>query len=615
MENLNFTPEKAHEKFNNKLLMMLQPKIEKMLCLLKMTSQFLSQPKQLQNNYSMAPLTRKLAASLLFTGLTLGAFAQETTEKIWVTFESVRDVPALVEGNLYSSNPSVQALIEEFTIVNVEQAVPTTTREALSKVYEVACNCDADALSSAIKERSSVLTNPLDAPNYTLLDTPDDYTATYQSDYALDLINAQGAWDYSIGDASTIIGISDANYYITHEELEGKYIYNDPQNYSTNYYHGTAVAITAAGHTDNSTGKSAIGYNCKLSLTSMSYNKLLQMSQEGIRVINISWASGCYANGYVQAIVDEIYENGTILVAAAGNGTTSGGPSNLVFPAACDHVISVSSIGASDNHERIIGNPNTTHQHNATVDICAPGYDVALTIFPEYYSYGTGTSFAAPIVSGTIGLMLSLKPCMTFEEVEEILRFSADDLDSLNPLYAGMLGAGRLNAQAALELTSINECDGNSTTTPIVVDSLNNGNVITSNPSISNPNNNGFNLNGVVVVNVTTNGTTGNPSVNYNESTDTDKAVDTTLIAGIENTASMEVKLYPNPTAGSATIQLEVSESMELIIVDVRGVVVDRQDLRVGTLKTQINVEHTGIYFLKITKDGEQVWFGKLIKT
>jgi len=175
-----------------------------------------------------------------------------------------------------------------------------------------------------------------------------------------------------------------------------------------------------------------------------------EASYSGARVVNMSWSSGCYFNAYAQSVIDEAYANGTILVASAGNGGTCGGASNLVYPASYDHVIAVSSVGPLDNHERFYGDANSTHQHNITVDICAPGYDVALSTAPGVYVTGNGTSFASPYVSGTIALMLSVNPCLTPDQVEYLLKRTAVNIDAMNPSYVGLLGAGRLDASAAV---------------------------------------------------------------------------------------------------------------------------------------------------------------------
>lgn len=109
---------------------------------------------------------------------------------------------------------------------------------------------------------------------------------------------------------------------------------------------------------------------------------------------------------------------------------------------------------AAYNHERVPVDADNTHQHNASVDICAPGYDVPLTGCPGSYFTSNGSSFAAPFVTGTVGLMLAENPCLTNIEIETILRQTAFNLDALNPQYTGMLGAGRLDAAAAVQLAS-----------------------------------------------------------------------------------------------------------------------------------------------------------------
>jgi hypothetical protein len=91
--------------------------------------------------------------------------------------------------------------------------------------------------------------------------------------------------------------------------------------------------------------------------------------------------------------------------------------------------------------------------------------------------------------------------------------------------------------------------------------------------------------------------------------------VSTSSTAAVEDIAVIGVKMFPNPTTGSATLKLEVSESMKLTVVDARGVIVDQQELRSGMDETQLNVKDDGVYFVQITKDDELVWVGKLIKS
>ena len=399
--------------------------------------------------------TTKITKSLI-VGLSLMSgtlYAQSSS--VWTSISDYSKIGIRTEnGKLISSNAEVSALINKLDITTITKAFPSSRNAGLKNVYEIGCNCNENDLLQQVSKLSTVFVRPEIAPKYELLNTPNDFTTVFANDYALNMINAQGAWNITTGDSSVIIGISDSNFDLNHEELIGKYSYVTPGNTNTNYSHGTAVATTAAGNTNNVLGKSSIGYNSSLQLRTMNYNELLEATYSGAKVINVSWTSGCYDNSYAQMVIDEVYNNGTVIIVAAGNGSTCGGAWNLVYPAAHNHVIAISSVGPLDNHERTIGNPATTHQHNSSVDLCAPGYDVALTVSAGYYLTGNGTSFAAPYVSGTVALMLAVNPCLTPDDVEMILKQTAVNIDSINPLYAGSLGAGRLDAFAAVQMAS-----------------------------------------------------------------------------------------------------------------------------------------------------------------
>ena len=375
--------------------------------------------------------------------------------KVWTRINNFNATGiSTVNGQVVSTNPTINNMIDDLNITSIAQALPAARTEGLKNVYEIACNCDENVLLQEVARLSTVFTNPELAPVYEVLNTPNDYYATFTNDYALNLINAQTAWDVTTGDSSVVIAVCDQNFNLNHEELIGKYNYVTPNNMNPTTTHGTAVATTAAGRTNNFIGKSSIGYNSTLQLRAMNYNEVLAATYAGAKVINLSWSSGCFDNSYTQQIVDEVYNNNVVLIASAGNGSTCGAPGNLVYPAAHNHVISVTSVGPLNNHERTIGDATTTHQHNATVDIAAPGYDVALTVAPGSYLTGNGTSFAAPYVSGTVGLMLDANPCLTVDQIEYILKATAFNLDSINPAYAGGLGAGRLDAGAAVQMAA-----------------------------------------------------------------------------------------------------------------------------------------------------------------
>ena len=382
---------------------------------------------------------KKFLVTSLAAILNVAAFSQNA---VWATVENI--------DKIRESNEFKTTFINLHADLVFYKAFPKSKQRNLQNVYEFECTCHETELYTALHKVPGISSIEY-APKFETLELPNDYTSVFTGNWALDLIGAQTAWTYTTGDSAINVAISDQNYYVNHEELTGKVTYYDNTNTATKT-HGTAVATIAAGNTNNNVGLASIGYNSSLSLFRMNYNDMLVASYNGARVINLSWTSGCTYNQYAQLIIDEIYANGTFIVASAGNGTTCGGANNLVYPAAYNHVFAVTSVGAQDNIERTIGNPNTRHQTNASVDICAPGHNVPLTAAPGWYINSSGTSFAAPYVTGTVALMLSANPNLTTNEIDSVLRISATNIDSINTAYIGKIGAGRLNSAEAVRI-------------------------------------------------------------------------------------------------------------------------------------------------------------------
>lgn len=401
----------------------------------------------------MKSLKTKIS-TLLISLVTLVSFGQSN---VWVKSENISQAIHTSEFTQFTNQ----------TNVRISKPLSNSRNPELQKVYQIEADCDVVDLYIAMHKVSG-LEGIVYGPNYEVLELPNDYGYSNNTNWALDLINAETAWTHSTGNPNLNVAISDQNFYDNHEELISKINYYDNTNTLTKT-HGTAVATIVGGNTNNNLGISSIGYNTTLNLYRMNFNQVLMASYNGARVINLSWASSCSFNPYVQNAINEVYNNGTFIVASAGNGSTCGGPESLVYPAAYDNVFAVTSVGSQDNIEKTIGNPNTRHQTNTSVDICAPGFDVPLTSAPGVYVTSSGTSFAAPYVTGTIALMIALKEDITNQEIDSILRESATNIDNLNPNYVGKIGSGRLNSGVALKMVQnivdeenmVNEDDGN----------------------------------------------------------------------------------------------------------------------------------------------------------
>ena len=386
----------------------------------------------------------KVRLNLFFLAFFLfsSTFTYSQTNIIW--FKAKNDV--------VFQSPTWLELSHSLSLKDLKKALPSSTNPELSKIYEMYCDCSVDDFKKATKNISEDIYSIERGPTYQPLYLPNDLNNPAISDYALYLINAPQAWDLTHGDTNVIIAVSDQDYYEQTTDLVGGVTYHYDTTINITQTHGTAVAITVSGNTDNGYGLSSIGFNTSLALYKMTFNDVLLASQNGSDVINISWSSGCFYSQLQQDVINQAVLNGSIIVSAAGNGTTCGIGTALVYPASYDNVISITSVGPTNNHEKIIGDPSSSHQHNDSVDIATPGYDVSINPAQDWFLNSSGTSFGAAYVSGTIGLMLSVNKCISNADIETILKTTSYFLDTMaiNLPYAGLIGAGRIDSYQAV---------------------------------------------------------------------------------------------------------------------------------------------------------------------
>ncbi len=227
--------------------------------------------------------------------------------------------------------------------------------------------------------------------------------------------------------------------------------------------HGTHVAGIIAGRPNNGTGIAGMTWGCKIMDLKAGYkaydgNGYLELddiaaalhyaADNGAKVINMSF--GCeYDSQTLHDAINYAYSKGCIMVASSGN-VDSSDAGQPFYPAAYDHVIAVASV---DNDDKLsIWNLDAFSNFGDFVAICAPGTSILSTLPNNSYGYESGTSMSAPIVSGVAALLKSKHPDWTPEQVEARLKSTADNIYGINNegFLAGMLGAGRVNAQRAL---------------------------------------------------------------------------------------------------------------------------------------------------------------------
>jgi len=184
----------------------------------------------------------------------------------------------------------------------------------------------------------------------------------------------------------------------------------------------------------------------------------------GADIINLS-VGGDYAQSFTPAIASA-YNAGILVVAAAGNNgqeitdaqSTWESPvcNDGANPATQNHVLAVASTDHNDLRASFSNYDGSSHGH--FVDVCAPGqaifgcgyYDPAFPAFSSHFTTNSGTSFSAPMVSGLAALILAIHPGYGPDQLMDAIKLSCDDIDGINPGFAGKLGAGRINTARAL---------------------------------------------------------------------------------------------------------------------------------------------------------------------
>lgn len=373
---------------------------------------------------------------------------------------------------LKSQNDDLNALLENYKIEKFEQAFPTAPTAWLRKIYKVKCDKKelGEKLKTKFKEKIP-LVEYLCEPDHTY--TPNDYgLAGGQTN--LDLINAKDAWDICKDIPKINIAVTDTYFDLSHEDLNMTLVGGSNNPNVSDDYHGTFVAGCIAAITDNNRGLASVGFNTPLFVSTIrTENEVLRLAQAGYRVINCSWENSCNYSHVQDSIYTAIRNiHNAVVVFGAGNADWRHcGNNNPAYPGSYSSNIAVTSVGHifnvgtqgsvdwKDVHEPIVGDSLSAHKHHPTMDICAPGYHVNTTdIMGRGYNNGNydagwGTSFAAPQVSATLGLIISVNPCLSANEAVDILLSTTDNsIYNIpeNSRYIGRLGTGRLDVYAAV---------------------------------------------------------------------------------------------------------------------------------------------------------------------
>ncbi|ELY66548.1 S8 family serine peptidase [Natrinema versiforme] len=308
-----------------------------------------------------------------------------------------------------------------------------------------------EAFIDAITDSPAVEYAEPNATVESLLEPDDPY---YGRQHAPQQIGCETAWETTRGSDDVVISVVDQGIQYDHPALEAcvddrvgeDFIDGDGDPYpAQGADHGTHVGGVAAGGTDDGTGHAGISDCSLLSARALDENGVGSLSDiadaiqwsadAGADIVNLSLGvDGAYDT--LTAACEYAADRGVFLVGAAGND----GSDRVFSPAAEDTVVAVAALEDGDS---IASFSNT----GSAVELAAPGTRLVSSVTGNDYARMSGTSMAAPVVSGVAGLALSAHPDLSRAELREHLRATATDVG----LNENEQGHGRVDAAAAVE--------------------------------------------------------------------------------------------------------------------------------------------------------------------
>jgi len=342
----------------------------------------------------------------------------------------------------------------------------------------------AAALAQALSQHPNVV---YAEPNFIIqaTATPDD--SSFSELWGLDRISAIPAWDLTVGSNAHLVGVIDTGIDYTHPDLAAN-IWSAPTPFSVTVgndlvhcgagahgfnaitrqcnpmddnNHGTHVAGTIGAVGNNGIGVTGVNWTAQLMAIkflddqgsgttadaiaaiefAMGVKQAFQATDAAnVRVLSASWGGPDFS----QALLDQVNAANAadmLFVAAAGN---NGSDNDILpfYPAAFDapNMVTVAASSFGDG-------PAYYSNYGATsVHLAAPGDFILSTTIGNNYAYSSGTSMAAPHVSGAAALVLSYCALDTAGLKDTLL----GTVDYRPSLAGATVSGGRLNVNSAL---------------------------------------------------------------------------------------------------------------------------------------------------------------------
>jgi len=345
--------------------------------------------------------------------------------------------------------------------LNLEATVESKIANRLEVIQldQPISRAEADALVQQLVDTGKVAFAEINEKRYvaTAPNDPDYGSQWYLKDFATPDkgIGIEAAWDHTVGSSDVVVAVIDTGG-TAHADMVGRLVpgydffsndgdATDPGDASegsscaasSSTWHGTKVAGVIGANVNNALGIAGVNQ-----LSFIQHIRILGpcggdtadeikairwaagLPVDGVplnptpaRVINLSLGGSGECLVSEQEAIDAATTAGAIVVVAAGNG----GPDQIgddldvmpSSPANCKNVITVAATNPT-------GQRTTFSNFGSNVTIAAPGQAIRTTTFGGYTN-ANGTSFATPIVSGIVSLMLSANPVLTYDQVIALL--------------------------------------------------------------------------------------------------------------------------------------------------------------------------------------------------
>ncbi|MDA2967186.1 MAG: S8 family serine peptidase, partial [Actinomycetota bacterium] len=347
------------------------------------------------------------------------------------------------------SSLAAMSLIEKELDLEATVESKIANRLEVIQLDQPISRAEADALVQQLVDTGKVVFAEINEKRYvaTAPNDPDYGSQWYLKEFAtLDKgIGIEAAWDHTIGSTDVVVAVIDTGY-TPHLDLPtplAGYDFFDNDADATdpgdagcgkpNSWHGTKVAGIIGAKVNNSIGIAGINQQSQIQHIRIlgpcggdladeikAIRWAAGLPVDGIplnptpaRVLNLSLGDQAPCSTSEQAAINDATAAGSIVVVAAGNSSLDLDLQQFA-PANCNNVITVAATTST-------GSRASYSNFGSTVEIAAPGSSIQTTTVGGYDSV-SGTSFSAPIVSGIVSLMLSVKPGLDYYGVLTLLK-------------------------------------------------------------------------------------------------------------------------------------------------------------------------------------------------